>query len=98
MSSNFPTLIGLGIVLATGLAVSWVLSRRKKWRAVGNLSKMYIYPIKSGKYKEIDEAECTPLGLSYNVGHGKLPLRDRLIILNKFKVGTPIPLYLRKPH
>lgn len=77
MSSNLPTLIGLGLVLATGLAMSWVLSKRKKWRAVGKLSKIYIYPIKSGRYREIDEAECTPLGLSYSVSNGKLPLRDR---------------------
>ncbi|XP_014285773.1 mitochondrial amidoxime-reducing component 1 [Halyomorpha halys] len=83
MSSYLPTFIGLGIVLATGLAMSWVISRRKKWRAVGKISKIYIYPIKSGRYKEIDEAECTPIGLSYNVGDGKLPLRDRVFVVYK---------------
>ncbi|CAH1390592.1 unnamed protein product [Nezara viridula] len=81
MSSNLPTLIGLGLVLATGLAMSWALFRRKKWRAVGKLTKMYIYPIKSGRYKEIDEADCTPVGLSFNVGNGKLPLRDRVFVV-----------------
>ena len=35
----------------------------KEWKAVGNVKKLCIYPLKSGKRIEVNEAECTTRGL-----------------------------------
>lgn len=61
--------IGMAAVLIT-VAVAWwhqrVTGRNRvptKWRRVGEISEMTIYPLKSGRGVELKEAFCTDLGL-----------------------------------
>jgi len=61
--------IGVSAVLLT-VAVAWwhqrVQGKNKvptKWRRVGEVSEMTIYPLKSGKGVDLKEAHCTELGL-----------------------------------
>jgi len=64
-----PLVIGVAAVLLT-VAVAWwhqrVQGKNKvptKWRRVGEVSEMTIYPLKSGKGVDLKEAHCTELGL-----------------------------------
>ena len=34
-----------------------------KWKIVGRIEKIILYPLKSGALREVDRAECTDLGL-----------------------------------
>jgi len=61
--------IGVSAVLLT-VAVAWwhqrVQGKNKvptKWRRVGEVSEMTIYPLKSGTGVDLKEAHCTELGL-----------------------------------
>ena len=61
--------IGVATVLLT-VAVAWwhqkLQAKNKvptKWRCVGEVSEMTIYPLKSGKGVVLKEAHCTELGL-----------------------------------
>lgn len=47
------------------------------WRPVGTVEKLHVYPLKSGKKVEVDEAECTRFGLRTLKVPGKYQLRDR---------------------
>nr|BAN20275.1 molybdopterin cofactor sulfurase [Riptortus pedestris] len=63
-------------------AVTLIYSqRRRRWKAVGKLSKICIYPLKSGRFKEISSAECTPLGLRVPSEDGAVMLRDRVFMI-----------------
>lgn len=69
-------------------AVTLIYSqRRRRWKAVGKLSKICIYPLKSGRFKEISSAECTPLGLKASLGDGYLTLRDRVFVIYDEKMN-----------
>ena len=61
--------IGMAAVLLS-VAVAWwhqrVQGKNKvptKWRRVGEVSEMTIYPLKSGRGVDLKEAYCTELGL-----------------------------------
>jgi MOSC N-terminal beta barrel domain. len=61
--------IGVAAVLLT-VAVAWwhqrVVGKNKvptKWRRVGEVREMTIYPLKSGTGVDLKEAQCTELGL-----------------------------------
>ncbi|KAM4042442.1 mitochondrial amidoxime-reducing component 1-like isoform 2-T2 [Anomaloglossus baeobatrachus] len=73
--SRHRTLLLCAAGLAASVAVTWlVLSRRKKkrqLRRVGEVSQMFLYPIKSCRGIAIEEAECRDYGLKNG------PLRDR---------------------
>ncbi|XP_045478776.1 mitochondrial amidoxime reducing component 2-like [Harmonia axyridis] len=68
------------------VSVLYYFERRKKktpktWIKVGNVSKLYTYPLKSGRYIEQDKVECTKFGLSLITDEDKFQLRDRSFII-----------------
>ncbi|CAG0881857.1 unnamed protein product [Cyprideis torosa] len=46
-----------------------------QWKKVAEVSALYLYPVKSGRAREVDSAECTKMGLK----HGAY--RDRFFML-----------------
>lgn len=50
-----------------------------KWEEIGTVSKLIIYPLKSGKRIVLHEAECTTFGLRDT--NGMFQLRDRSLII-----------------
>jgi hypothetical protein len=74
--------IGMAAVLLT-VAVAWwhqrIQGRKKiptKWRRVGEVSELTIYPLKSGRGVDLKEALCTDLGLEL-IGDETTQLLDR---------------------
>jgi hypothetical protein len=77
--------IGMAAVLLT-VAVAWwhqrIQGRNKvptKWRRVGEVSEITIYPLKSGRGVDLKEAFCTDLGLK-TIGDQTTQLLDRYYI------------------
>ena len=52
----------------------------KKWRPVGKLGTLVMYPLKSGKRLTMETATCSQLGLKLVSQDGKISLKDRLVI------------------
>lgn len=76
------------ILLLALATVTYILWRRKcktqrfsklptKWRQVGQIQKLIIYPLKSGGYLDLQKAKCDVRGLQEDLPNGKLSLRDR---------------------
>ncbi|KAJ4441012.1 hypothetical protein ANN_10861 [Periplaneta americana] len=65
--SSTSIALGATAIAATIAAVWWHRVQRKKiptkWRRVGEISELIFYPLKSGRGFELEEAECTELGL-----------------------------------
>jgi hypothetical protein len=77
--------IGMAAVLLT-VAVAWwhqrIQGRKRiptKWRHVGEVSELTIYPLKSGRGVDLKEALCTDLGLR-TIGDETTDLLDRYYI------------------
>lgn len=77
MGKDWPWKLCLAVVSVVTLSLIY-RSRRRRWQPVGVLSKIYIYPFKSGKYREVSSAECSSLGLRCPMPGGLLTLRDRV--------------------
>ncbi|XP_023310454.1 mitochondrial amidoxime reducing component 2 isoform X1 [Anoplophora glabripennis] len=85
------TIVAAGIltVAATTLGTYYYFSSKFKkskfpneWRAVGEVRKLCIYPFKSGKKLEVDQAECTKRGLMEEEKFDKsFRLRDRSFVV-----------------
>lgn len=82
---NTTLVIGMAAVLLT-VAVAWwhqrIQGRKRiptKWRRVGEVSEMTIYPLKSGRGVDLKEAFCTDLGLR-TIGDETTQLLDRYVI------------------
>ncbi|XP_069697211.1 mitochondrial amidoxime-reducing component 1-like isoform X1 [Periplaneta americana] len=78
--------IGTAALLLT-VAVAWwhqkLLGKNRipsKWRRVGEVSQMTIYPLKSGRGVDLDEAWCTELGLR-SLGDETTILLDRTFLV-----------------
>ncbi|PNF37256.1 Mitochondrial amidoxime-reducing component 1 [Cryptotermes secundus] len=85
-SQNTTLVIGMAAVLLT-VAVAWwhqrIQGRKKiptKWRQVGEVSEMTIYPLKSGRGVDLKEAFCTDLGLR-TIGDETTQLLDRTFLV-----------------
>lgn len=50
----------------------------QKWRRVGELSELTLFPVKSFAGISLQDAECTEYGIQ-TVGDGPLKLRDRFV-------------------
>ncbi|XP_076249705.1 mitochondrial amidoxime-reducing component 1 isoform X2 [Calliopsis andreniformis] len=66
-----------------------------KWRKVGQIQELYVYPLKSGRGKGIREGDFTEYGISIeNKGH--FTLRDRMFLVyneetGRFQTGRKYP-------
>ncbi|XP_067015847.2 mitochondrial amidoxime-reducing component 1 isoform X2 [Anabrus simplex] len=58
-----------------------------KWRPVGEITKIFIYPLKSGQVVELVKADCTDLGLKTTDDH-PLKIRDRFFIVFSEESGN----------
>ena len=50
-------------ILTSALSWWWVKVFRRRWKTVGTIDKIYIYPLKSGKAKEVPMADFGPMGI-----------------------------------
>lgn len=57
----------------------------KKWRPVGKLGTLIVYPLKSGRRWIVDTATCSQLGLKLVPEEGKIALKDRSFMLFDIK-------------
>ena len=78
--------IGTAAVIITTVIAAWIHQRitgRKKiptkWRKVGEVREMTIYPLKSGSGVNMKEAICTDLGLRKIESDNKTELLDRYV-------------------
>ena len=81
--SEFPSLLFWGVtaIVTTMLVGYWQHRKKKanipkKWREVGELAYITLFPIKSGAGMKLEEAECTETGLQ-TTGDARPKLRDR---------------------
>ncbi|KAK9888128.1 hypothetical protein WA026_000398 [Henosepilachna vigintioctopunctata] len=51
------------------------------WRKLANVTNLYVYPLKSGRYIELDKVECTKFGFSLPTKETNFQLRDRSFIV-----------------
>lgn len=73
--------------VAVSGVILWLQQRKKsihkiptKWKPIGKIQQIFIYPLKSAKANEVSEAECTPLGLKeVSNGEEKYLLQDRQV-------------------
>lgn len=80
------TLVITGLVTVITVVGTFFYQKWKKvkipsdWQKVGNVKKIYLYPLKSGHRMELQRAECTEVGLRQTKEDEKiLQLRDRLV-------------------
>ncbi|PSN39537.1 Mitochondrial amidoxime reducing component 2 [Blattella germanica] len=100
MAVQFPSLSqnallwGTTVIVAT-YAIYWLKQRKShsvptKWKKVGEVSELIMYPLKSGRGEQLKEADCTELGLKTTedspneIRH----LRDRTFIIYNPEAGT----------
>ncbi|XP_014248552.1 mitochondrial amidoxime reducing component 2-like [Cimex lectularius] len=78
--------LALTVLVSTSISAlvvyKWVKSRlverpKGDWKRIGTISNLYIYPMKSSRYKLLSEAETTEKGLREIRNDGFLSLRDR---------------------
>ncbi|KAK7868902.1 hypothetical protein R5R35_014214 [Gryllus longicercus] len=74
-------------LVAAAVVTTWWQRRRResgrmptKWRRVGELAELRIYPLKSGAALTLKEAECTDIGVR-TTGDEAVKLRDRFFIV-----------------
>lgn len=80
----FRTIFAATTITAALSALGTYLYQYKKklkllepWQPVGTVAKLYIYPLKSGRKIEVNEAECTEYGLRLLPTAGGYQFRDR---------------------
>lgn len=85
------SMTGASIVAAIAISgiIYWLQQRKKEaekvpteWKPVGTVSRLFIYPLKSGKALEVKEADCTSFGLKeVTNGPEKFSLLDRYFMV-----------------
>lgn len=104
MASKFvPVLLSSATVAATIYAGYYYIVEIKKnrcptqWKKVGTVKKLFIFPLKSARYIELQTVECTPVGFKLlRDGNNPLQLRDRSFVVyggpeNEVKNGNGLP-------
>lgn len=66
-----------------------------KWKKVGQIQELYMYPLKSGRGKSVSECDFTEWGISFEDA-GKFKLRDRMFLVyneetGRFQTGRQYP-------
>ncbi|XP_017783244.1 PREDICTED: mitochondrial amidoxime-reducing component 1 isoform X1 [Nicrophorus vespilloides] len=93
----------LGAIAAT--AIYYYLHPKNEnlirtWKAVGNVTKLHLHPLKSGRRLELTSADCTDVGIRQNPEDQEgLQLRDRTYLVygeknNEFKTARTFPQLL----
>ncbi|KAJ9578968.1 hypothetical protein L9F63_024927, partial [Diploptera punctata] len=84
---NTVLVIGTAAVIINNSRAAWlhqkILGRNRiptKWRKVGEVREMIIYPLKSGTGVNLQEAVCTDLGLQ-SIGQDTTQLLDRTFLV-----------------
>lgn len=70
--------MGIALGVGCGLLATYNLienRRRLKWTKVGEVGQLFIHPLKSCRGIEVEQAECTPLGLRRG------NLKDRILMI-----------------
>ncbi|XP_015514859.1 mitochondrial amidoxime-reducing component 1-like [Neodiprion pinetum] len=86
VSKETIVVLGAGATAALIAATTWYqYAKRKnripdKWMEVGTVGDLWIYPLKSGRAMEVEEAECTETGLIYHE-ENKFSLKDRGLLV-----------------
>jgi len=63
-SNNNYLVAAITITAAVATSVAYfVLTRRKQWRRVGTVSKLYVYPLKSSRGLDVREASFISCGI-----------------------------------
>lgn len=57
-----------------------------KWSKVGKIQELYVYPLKSGRGRNVKECEFTEYGISIEE-RGKFTLRDRMFLVYNEETG-----------
>ncbi|XP_066254139.1 mitochondrial amidoxime reducing component 2-like [Euwallacea similis] len=95
------TIISLASILTA--AGAYFYQRKKKdiipwsWEEVGKLTKLNLFPLKSGHRIELTKAECTEFGLKHcKEDTGRYQLRDRCLVVysekdNEFRTARTYP-------
>ncbi|XP_049863113.1 mitochondrial amidoxime reducing component 2 isoform X2 [Schistocerca gregaria] len=99
--------LALCVACVAALGAAWMTQRRRrqqpprKWKSVGKLSAITIYPLKSGRGISLKEADCTERGIAEpaSARDGVFRLRDRTLIVydpnnGMFITGRKIPRIL----
>lgn len=53
----------------------WTTNIPKKWTSVSNVKQLFLYPLKSGRRREVQSMYCTNVGPM--IFENNVPLRDR---------------------
>ncbi|XP_045478777.1 mitochondrial amidoxime reducing component 2-like [Harmonia axyridis] len=90
-------------VISTSVCV-YILKKNKRsykvpteWKQIGFVKKLYIFPLKSARFIEINRVECTEVGFRLiKTEENPLQLRDRSFVVygeknNEMKSGRAIP-------
>ncbi|KAK3860908.1 hypothetical protein Pcinc_033074 [Petrolisthes cinctipes] len=98
MRSNLvlPQSVGVGVGVGVGVLVGWWAWRRyslpeqpTQWEEAGEVTRLVVYPLKSGGGMKVNQAEATPYGLSHQ--HAQ----DRCLLVvtpdGKFITGRQAP-------
>lgn len=79
-----PTVVVVGAASILTVVGAYFYQRRKKnqipteWTPVGKVVNLYLYPLKSGRAIELNEAQCTDVGVTQTYEESKtLQLSDR---------------------
>ncbi|XP_063236309.1 mitochondrial amidoxime-reducing component 1-like isoform X2 [Bacillus rossius redtenbacheri] len=96
MSGRLAALALAACAVAACGAAWWRRSKKRppagwRWRRVGELAELYVYPLKSGGAIALREAECTQLGVTTSAA-----VRDRMFLVfnetnGEFKTARQMP-------
>lgn len=89
LNSFFNTVFSASVITALAALGTYIYQKKRgkeaipsKWEQVGKLTKIRLYPLKSGHRLEVDRAEVTEFGLKQTEEDERIyQLRDRFEIL-----------------
>ncbi|KAK5644009.1 hypothetical protein RI129_007854 [Pyrocoelia pectoralis] len=101
-TSTLEIILGVATIgIASAFVISWYQKRKKEkpptiWEAVGVVKNLYLYPLKSGKYIELQTALCTEYGVKMPTISNIHQLADRSFVVynpsdKKFQTARTIP-------
>ncbi|KAL3284233.1 hypothetical protein HHI36_018396 [Cryptolaemus montrouzieri] len=102
------TLVSTAVITVSATFCIYLIRKKKRenripteWKKIGNAKRLYIFPLKSGHYIEIDAAECTEVGFRLlKSANCPLQLRDRSFVVygendGQIRSGRAVPSLVR---